>query len=229
MLLLAIFSVNWVSEGRASEVMNPLFGYTHMQPSPFTIQGGKVAIGTDLTIGLTDFLQVGTNLIANYYETFNANAKVSLLDHPLYAAGLFLGWQTYNLRNVSTTNPDLRITSWQPGVTVGFALLERLALVSSVNMNITDQTLTTSGIETSALVRGAGLGSDLSWAYSPTRKAGRVGNVVAAGFTYDVTYKLIGFGISHHWPGFHFGLHYYPSADKYPVQPIIAGGTSFDL
>jgi len=39
----------------------------------------------------------------------------------------------------------------------------------------------------------------------------------------------VGFGVSYHVAGLHFGVHYYPGADQYKVQAILVGGTSFSL
>ena len=38
------------AEAKPSRVDNPLLGYTHLLPSPFTAPGGRMVIGTDLTV-----------------------------------------------------------------------------------------------------------------------------------------------------------------------------------
>ncbi|MEW6056651.1 MAG: hypothetical protein AB1540_08550 [Bdellovibrionota bacterium] len=217
---------------------NSMFGYTHIQPSPLTLSAGRLVFGTDVAYGVTDFFQIGTNVVRDVYQFFNANAKVSLIELDEFALSPTFSFETYNLKNISELNPDLRVTSFMPGLTTAYGLAEDLALFVAGNLNITKTTLVTEGITTSGLIRGAQIGSDLSWAYNPpAAKKGKdgkevrrgVGNVFSTGVSYDLTYKLFGVGLSHHWPGFHLGVHYYPNATKFPIQPIIAGGGAVDL
>jgi hypothetical protein len=213
----------------ASERVNPLFGYTHMMSSPFALPQGRLVFGTDLAFGLTDFLQVGTSILRDAYQFYNANAKLSLVDSGAFAMALTGEYQAYNYRDISSSNPDLSVRSVMPGLVTAFELVDRLALFAGGNLNFTNVELRTSGIETSGYVRGAQVESDLSWAYGAPSRRRAISNVLSAGATYDVNYKIYGVGVSHHWPGFHIGLHYYPNADQYKVLPIIAGGGSVDL
>jgi hypothetical protein len=210
-----------------SRVENPLFGYTHLMPSPFTLPAGRLLLGTEFALGLTDFFQVGTNVIRDVYKVFNANAKLALLDYQEYALALTLGFETYNLNDIHASNPDIRVTSWQPGMVNALALLPDLALFFGGNLNLSKTTLTNAGIQTSGYVTGAVGQADLSWAYNTKKHS--VGNVLSGGVTYDFTYDVFGFGASHHWPGFHIGLHYYPNASQYKVQPIVMGGAAVEL
>jgi hypothetical protein len=230
--LSALFALSLASQGlptraRASTVENPLFGYTHLLPSPFTLPAGRLQLGTQIALGVTDFLQVGTDLLRDIYQVYNANAKLGVLDFPEFALGLNLGWETYNLNDFDARNPNLQITSWQPGAVAGFETIPHVALFFGGNLNLTSTNLVTNGIETSGYVRGAQIESDISWAYNPKKKS--LGNVLSGGVSYDLTYKIAGFGVSHHWRGWHVGIHYYPNASRYKVMPILAGGTSIDF
>lgn len=211
----------------ASQVENPLFAYTHLTPSPFTLPAGRIILGTDVAFGVTDFLQVGTRLINDFFKIYNANAKLSLLDYKQFAMGLTLGVQTYNLHDINSSNPDLQVTSWQPGAVTAFELLPYVALFVGGNLNMTQTTLNRDGLRTSGYAQGAVINTDLSWAYNPHKD--RVGNVLSGGLSYDFTYKLFGMGVSHHWKGFHVGLHYYPNATENKVLPILSGGAVVDL
>jgi hypothetical protein len=228
-----------------SHATNPLFGYTHMLPSPRTLPAGRLAYGTTFAYGITDFFQVSSGVLRDFYKFFNAEAKVSLVDLPGFALSPYVGWESYNYHNISDSNPDLAVMSYLPGMVAAIELDPTLAWFIGGNLNFTKTQLVTSGIETSGYIQGATGGSDLSWAYNyeggeetPQPRRGRassrarrsaVGNVLSAGVTWDFTYKIFGVGISHHWPGFHLGVHYYPSVTHYPVQPIVAGGGSFDF
>ncbi|HLD99010.1 MAG TPA: hypothetical protein VJB59_02060 [Bdellovibrionota bacterium] len=212
----------------ASEVENPIFGYTHLLPSPFTLPAGTLVYGTSLDLGVTDFLQIGTNVLSDFHKIYNANAKVSLVDYPEFAFGLTLGYSTYNYRDIDRSNPDLSVASWLPGAVAAFEVLPSVAWFVGGNLNYTQANLISDSVTTSGYLRGANVESDLSWAYNPQKKRKNgglsVGNVVSAGISYDLSYKMLGLGLSHHWPGFHLGVHYYPSAAEYPLQPILAGG-----
>lgn len=227
---------------------NAVFGYTHLAPSPRTLPAGRLVYGTELALGVTDFLQIGTNVVRDVYKFYNANARLSLVDVPGFALSPFVGFETYNYRDISDTNPDLRVTSWLPGAVAALGVTEQLAWFFYGNLNFTKTELVTSGIKTSGLIRGASLGTDFSWAYNmqfeeegprpgtlkgarPKKlsRGARVGNVLSAGMTYDLTYKIVGLGLSHHWPGFHLGLHYFPNADRARLLPIVSGGGTVDF
>ncbi len=217
-----------VAPARASsDVENPLFAYTHLLPSPFTLPAGRLLLGTHVAFGLTDFLQVSSDVLRDIFKVYNAEAKISLLDYQEFALALTLGLEHYNYHDIDDRNPDLGVTTWQPGAVTSFAILPTLAWFWGANLNISNSTLKTSGIQTSGYVTGAVLESDLSWAYNPKKKG--VGNVLSGGVSYDMTYSILGVGVSHHWRGLHVGIHYYPNADQYRVQPIITGGAAVDL
>ncbi len=213
--------------GKAADHENPLFGYTHLLPSPFTLSAGTLVYGTHLAFGITDFLQVGTHLLRDIYGFYNANAKASLVDHEAFAMAATFGWESYNLQTIDATNPDLRVSSWQPGLIAAFELFPLFALFVGGNLNLTEVKLNASDVKTSGYARGLMFQSDISWAYNP--KKDRIGNVLSAGVSFDSTYEILGFGVSHHWPGFHIGIHYYPNATQYRVQPILVGGGSVSL
>lgn len=207
---------------RAAE--NQLFAYPHLLPSPYTVPAGVFVFGSELAFGVTDFLQVGTSLVRDLAQIYNANARVSLVDTPDFALGVHAGYEHYNLRDISTRNPDVTISSWLPGVVTAFALHPQLAVFTGAQLQITSATVSTAGLQTSGYTRGASVESDLAWAYNPPTKSGGIGNVLATGVSYDLTYSLLGVGVSHHWPGFHVGFHYYPNASDRRWYPILTGG-----
>jgi hypothetical protein len=211
-----------------SRVENPMFGFPHMQASPYTVSQGRLILGTDVAFGVTDFLQVGTNLIRNFYKAYNANARLSLIDFPEFALSLTYGFEHVNLRRVDNRNPDVSIRSHQPGVVTAYGLAQDLALFIGANLNYRSFQIRSGEVPVSSgFLRGAQVGSDLAWNYS--RTARKFGNVISVGSTYDLSYSLIGLGISHHWPGFRIGIHYYPNATENRLLPLIAGGAVVDL
>ncbi|MBI2605307.1 MAG: hypothetical protein HYW49_04425 [Deltaproteobacteria bacterium] len=236
-----IFLTAWIfpPAPSARAAQNPMFGYPHLLASPFTLPAGRLIIGTEAALGVTDFFEVGTSVLRDFYKIYNASAKLSLVDFEGFALAVTGGFETYNYRDIYPTNPDLTVTSLLPGAVAAFELLPRFAIFAGGNLSYTKANLRSSGIETSGYIRGARLESDFGWAYNPPGATGSgkrssgaargVGNVLSGGLSYDVTYSLVGMGISHHWPGLHLGAHYYPNADRYKLQPIIAGGAVVDL
>jgi len=206
---------------------NPLLSYTHLLPIPFTLPPGRVIIGTTSGVGVTDFLEANTNLVADFYRIYNVQAKFALLNFPGIASAVYLGYQYVNLHDVSSANPSIAISSLMPGAVVGVEVIPQIALFVGGNLFYPNRNITNEGIETAGYIQGAQMESDVSWAYNPQKD--RPGNVLSAGVTYNTTFKLIGFGISHHWRGFRLGVHYYPNATTLKVLPIISGGASFDL
>ena len=217
-----------VKEDTAHRAENPLLGYTHLLPSPFTIPGGRLVLGTSIGLGLTDFFQVSTDVIHDFYKVYNASAKVAVLDFQEFALALTLGYVNYDLHDIDPTNPPTSVTSWQPGFVAAYEPIEHVSHAFGGNLNLTKAELENiPGLRTSGYVTGVTVENDISWAYNPKKR--HVGNVLSAGVTYDFTYKIYGIGMSHHWPGFHVGIHYYPNATKYRVQPILVGGAVVDL
>lgn len=223
--------VNPISSKQSRAAENHLFGYTHLLPSPFTLPAGRFVIGTDLAYGVTDFLTVGTSILRDFYKVYNANAKLSMFDYESFACALTGGYESYNYKDLYSGNPDVTVTSWLPGAVFSFALLDRVALAVGGNLRYSSEKSNTPGVEASGFVHGARVETDLSWAYNPKneKKKNTLGNVLSPGMSYDVTYKLVGVGLSHHWPGFQLGFHYYPAAKSNQLQPIISGGMVVDM
>ena len=216
-----------LSAERAWAVENYLFSYTHLLPSPFTIPARNVAIGTVTGMGLTDFFDIETNLISDFFQIYNAKARFSLLDFKKFAAGVYLGYQNVNLNNLSPGNPSTTISAWMPGATVGVEVVPWVAVFFGFQLFYPNINVIDSGIDVSGYLEGAQGELDVSWAYNP--HGSRIGNVFSGGVSYNTTFSFYGLGVSHHWPGFHIGLHYYPNAQNLKVLPIFSGGGTFEL
>lgn len=177
---------------------------------------------------MTDFLQIGTGVVRDLFKNYNANARLSLIDFPEFALALTYGFKHYNLKDVSSLNPNVTFTTHQPGAVTAYGLGSDLALFVGGNLNFTNIQINSDSVPMcSGFVRGAVGGTDLAWNYSGTKR--KFGNVVAVGTTYDFSYKTYGVGISHHWPGFKIGVHYYPNAKENKLLPLISGGAVVDL
>lgn len=219
---------------KSQSAENPLFASPHLLPSPYTLRAGTVVYGTGLAVGVTNFLQVGTNLLSDFYRIYNVQAKLSLVDYPEFAMAFTVGYETFNDYDIYKNNPGFQFSSWQPGGVAAVQLLPSLALFVGGNVEIASVEAP-QGVETNAMVHGATIEADLSWAYNQATEMSRKKrthsshNALSGGVSYGLTSKLLGFGISHHWQNFQVGIHYYPNAAYYPVQPILAGGGSFQF
>src|SRR5688500_13701862 len=94
--VVAAVSAALMPQALASEHANPQFAFTHMQPSPFTLPAGRVIVGTQLALGITDFFQIGTDVYRDYLGYFNANAKVAFVDREEFAFALTGDVEHYN-------------------------------------------------------------------------------------------------------------------------------------
>lgn len=226
--LICFFIISLVCTPPIFAYENPLFGYTHLLPSPFTLPAGRFVIGSTAGVGITDYLQVETDVIANLYQIYNGRARVSLLDFPGFALGASLGYQNVNLKDFSSSNPSLTIRSWMPGAVLGLEVLPGVALFMGGRLFYSNiETSSLPAIQTSGLLQGGQIESDLSWAYQSNED--RFGNVLSGGVTYNTTFEFYGVGISHHWKGFQLGLHYYPNATQLKVVPIASFGATFAI
>ena len=228
-LVTTLFLVATPVQTTAMTAMEPVFYLTHMCPSPITTSAGRLTYGTELAFGVTDFFQVGTNLLRDFYQIFNANAKLGILNGERFAAGLLFQAQTYNMRAIDPAAANIQVSTFQPGIASAISLVPgRVAWFIAGQFNI-EQT-SSAGSPPSGYLTGTLLQSDLTWAYSvarTTKTGARIGgNALAAGISFDVTYAQFGIGLSHHWPGFHLGIHYYPNGGNQKVLPILTGGGS---
>ena len=216
-----------ISFERALAAENYLFGYTHLLPSPFTIPQGQIAVGTTTGVGVTPFMDVETNLISDFFQIYNARARFSLFDNRQFAIGAYLGYQMVNLNNLAPANPSVTLSAWMPGATVAVEVLPAVAMFFGVQLFYPNMNIINSEIDSSGYLAGAQVETDVSWAYNPHQ--GHAANALSGGITYNTTFSFYGLGISHHWPGFQLGIHYYPNAQNLKVLPIFSAGGALNI
>lgn len=211
------------TSARAMDRWNPLFTRTHLLPSPYTIPAGTLVYGTTFAIGVTDFFQIGTNVLRDFFQFFNAQGKIAVIDFPDVALGLTVGFEHYKVER--TGLPSLDVTSWQPGAVVSFALSDSFATFMGGHFNWRSVDIDRSQVVKSGFLSGSTAFGEFAWSYNPpSKKEGTIGNTLCPGVSYDFTYEMLGIGLSHHWDGFQLGVHYYPSAKENALLPILAGG-----
>ncbi len=215
-----------VAIAASSQHVHPAFGRTHLLPSPLTLPGGMFIYGTDLAFGITDFWQVGTGLLRDVFQIYNANTKLKLFANTDFAFALTFGVDYYNPKRFSSAYPNVNITAYQPGAVFAMGFHPRVAMFFGANYQYTQVKVPN---VMSGYVRGTRVESDLTFMYSGADRKGRIANAVSVGASYDLTYRIYGVGLSHHWPGFQLGLHVYPKASNSKFLPILAGGGSLSF
>ncbi|MCM0607014.1 MAG: hypothetical protein KA715_13065 [Xanthomonadaceae bacterium] len=165
--LLSLFLTTTPLHAGSKSVANPIFSYTHMQPSPYTMPGGNIIFGSSVAIGITDFMEISTDVLRNFYMQYNAQVKFQLIDVSGFAAGLIGGWTYY-------TQGSQQIMIVSPGLTTAYGLSDSFAWILGGNVNFTNITVNYGGVTTSSLLRGTQVGSDLAWSYQSKKKTVQV-------------------------------------------------------
>lgn len=237
--LMDFHSLAWASRPRQSHrnssgssqshsTVNPLFSFPHLLPSPLTLPAGRVVFGSSVGMGLTDFLQVSTDLFRDLYSVYNAQAKLGLYSDAFWALALTFGWQHYRFKDIDSSNPDGDVTSYQPGGVVAFAITPVFGMFLGGHADMSNIKINVDRITHTALQQGGQVEADLTYAYS-LPEGDQSLKLISVGVNYDFLYKLTGFGLSHHWSGLQLGAHYYPKATSKAWYPIIIGGASFQI
>jgi hypothetical protein len=222
---LVIQPVGPTSAQDVAEVRPPyVLTQTHLAPSPFTLLSGRVVMGSSVALGITDSIQISTDLLRDAYQIFNVGLKWSLFSNQRLAFALTFNFESYNLNILSDSNPDLQVQSWQPGAVIGLALNQSVAIFVYGKIDLKNSA-PASAVKSSGFLHSTSGGVDLAWAYQKeSLKTQHRSNSLTLGASHDFGYQVSGVGISHHWPGFHLGIHYYLNAKSNAVWPIISGG-----
>lgn len=204
------------------------FYYTHLLPNPINLPAGSWVLGTTAAYGVTDFFQVSTDVTRLIFRHWNAQAKVPLVEYPTFIASAFVNFSHFNYHHLDSANPSVARTSWQPGLVTGYEINDDQVFFVGGNFDLTKDEVPANYREKSGYARGAQIEADWTWLYNPPTSR-LADNAISAGATYDFTYKIVGVGMTHHWPTFQLGFHYYLNADHYKFLPIVnvTAGISF--
>lgn len=183
-------------------------------------------LGTESSIGVTEFFQLSTNVLSDLNRIYNVSGKLLVHQNKNFAVAATIGYQTYNYQDVNILAPNAQSTSWMPGLVIAIEPVTDWAIFLGGNYqySVLGNAIAT---ETAGYLHGANAEVDLTWAYRGSERG--IPAALSLGASYDFTYSLVGVGLSHHWPSFHLGAHYYPSATFYRFQPILAGSMTVDF
>jgi len=195
---------------------NVAFPYTHMLPSPFNLGRGEWVFGSTFGYGVFDALELSTNVVRLAQQQWNIQAKVPLIEYPTFMATAYVAFESTNPHSIDDGNTDFRLNRWQPGIVTAYEIADDMAFFHGGNFDFGVESIPVT--TNSGYLKGARLEADFSWLYNP--QSSRLGNnAISTGVTYDTTYEMLGFGLTHHWQSFSLGLHY-SLADRSRFLPI---------
>lgn len=195
---------------------NVAFPYTHLLPSPFNLGKGDWVFGSSVAYGVFDALELSTNIVRTVQQQWNIQAKVPLIEYPTFMATAYVAFESTNPHSIDDGNTDYRLNRWQPGVVTAYEIADDMAFFLGGNFDFGAESIPVT--TTSGYLKGARIEADFSWLYNP--QSSRLGNnAISTGVTYDTTYEMLGFGLTHHWQSFSLGLHY-SLADRSRFLPI---------
>lgn len=196
--------------------VNAAFPYTHLLPSPFNLPQGSWVFGSTLAYGVFDSLELSTNVMRSVQQQWNFQAKVPLIEYPTFMTTAYVAFESNNPHTIDDRNPDGRRGRWQPGLVTAYEMDDHMAFFLGGNFDFgADEPPV---VTTSGYLKGARIEADWSWLYNP--QSSRLGrNAISIGTTYDLTYEMFGFGLTHHWDTFTLGVHY-TFADQSRFLPI---------
>lgn len=195
------------------------FASTHKLPSPRTMRKGSVVAGSQMAVGLVEGLEVSTDMARNFGKFYNVSAKAPIIEFPTFIASGFVTFESFRMDQIDSRNPNARVNSWQPGLVTGYEINPDLALFLGGAVRLASRTVPKSFIE-SGWMQGSRIQSDLGWKYNRNGSKWSE-NALAVGVTADVSYKLLGVGVTHHWEKFRLGFHYTLNADRQRLLPML--------
>lgn len=190
----------------------PILSRTHILNSPITLPHMTLAYGTSLAMGLFDRFEISTNIFSDFVEVYNFQLKYNWFKSHQFASAISFGYKSYLTK------------SYNPGIVFSYAPIDELAFITGGNLMLA----TSSDYKTktiNAFFPGHTTNFEIAYMYD-----GRTnGKSIAIGSSYDFTYKLFGYGISHHWKSFQLGVHVVPKAKESDIMPIIVAGGAVRL
>ncbi len=169
-------------------------------PTGNTLHAGEFAVGIGpVEYGITENIQLGTNLLYYILQYYNAELKVSLIntEHQALALGLGVGYF-----NLGFAGGDISFTSLSPYVVYSMPLSSRTRLHLSANYtNFSGDAEIDDADELSASVNGTSLSGGLE--YSLSNRTKFIGDV---GYDLEFEGLRLGGGVLWGWETFRLKL-----------------------
>lgn len=187
-------------------------------PTGNTLHGGEFSVGIGpVEYGLTDNLQIGTNLLLFIFQIYNAEAKFSIIDTEQEALAFGIGVAHFNL---GIFGADVSFTSISPFVSYSMPIAAATRLHLSANYTEFSSTASVGDAEDlSAGISGTSIAAGVEHSLSnKTKILGELG--------YDVEFEglRLGGGVLFGWDTFRLKLglqHFSPKGFKGYVFPYV--------
>lgn len=170
-----------------------------MMPTGYTLNRGEFVIGIgSIGFGITDNVQVGTNLLLFIFQVYNANLKVSFIktESMAFAAGL-----SFNSFDLSVDDDDIGFTSISPYATFSTKMGESTLLHLGGQFSTFSGEAEIDDAEASSTSTGTSLFAGIEHSFSQKTKFLAEGG-------YDVTFEgfRIGGAVLFGWEKFRLKL-----------------------
>ncbi len=184
----------------------------HNIPTAYTLNEGEILIGIGpLAYGITDNMQVGTNLLADILGVFNANLKYNLIDNSGFGLAGGAGWSYFKLGDDNFNSINLSANaSFLLSETFKIHLGANYAIIPDFDLDSTEVTGSAAG--------GTSVPVNIELNLNEH-------SAILAGAGYDLSFEAVSFGASylHSWEKFNLqvGAHY-SSGDGWDyIMPVI--------
>lgn len=196
-------------------------------PTGNTLNAGEFSIGIGpVEYGITDNVQLGTNLLLFIFQYYNADLKVSFVDteKQAFAAGLGVGY--FDLNAISSVGGSFSFLSLSPYLVYTTSIGEKTRMHFSGNYSYFESDVDIDEVEAEASTSGTSLAVGVE--HSLSHKTKFVGDV---GYDLDFEGLRFGGGVLWGWEVFRLklGLQYFsPKGVGGLVLPYISLWWRFD-
>ncbi|MDT8323377.1 MAG: hypothetical protein RRA94_04625 [Bacteroidota bacterium] len=196
-------------------------------PTGNTLNAGEFSIGIGpVEYGLSDNVQIGTNLLLFFFQYYNADLKVSFMDteKQAFAAGLGVGY--FDLEALTDAGGSFSFLSLSPYLVYTTAIGEKTRMHFSGNYSYFESDIDIDEAEAEASTSGTSLAVGIE--HSLSQKTKFVGDV---GYDIDFEGLRFGGGVLWGWEVFRLklGLQYFsPKGVGGLVLPYIGLWWRFD-
>ncbi|MCB2205215.1 porin family protein [bacterium] len=170
-------------------------------PTGNTLHAGEFSIGIGpVEYGISENVQLGTNLLLFLFQVYNADVKVSFVDTEREAFAAGLGVQYFNLNLLSGDN-DVSLTSLSPYIVYTMPVGQKTRLHLGANYSYFEADVGVDEVEATASTSGTSVSAGVE--HSLSQKTKFVGE---AGYDIDFEGLRVGGGVMWGWEVFRLKL-----------------------
>jgi len=223
---LALFILATGAQAKEGFKDRPITSNVWMQTG-YTLNSGEFKIGLGpIAYGITDNVQLETNLLLFILQIYNASAKVSILKDKENALAVGATYMHFNMNSLLGGDNKLSFDAIQPFVTYTMCVNEKFNAHIGGTYSYFASDTDIEDVETSSNITGTTVSAGLE--YSLSNKTKLVGDLA-----YDVTFSGLrpGAAVLFGWETFRLklGLGYYSLEKDSYILPVIDLWWRFEL